>query len=108
MRHEPEGATPLTEDEQEGLVPEHISTREELNEWEHANIEEAELWVFGRKRSDFLTNTFVRELHRKMFDNTWDWAGQFRRSEKNIGVPATHIGVMLQDSINDVLYWIAN
>lgn len=27
---------------------------------------------------------FLRELHRRMFDETWIWAGSFRRSDKSI------------------------
>lgn len=36
---EPEGATPLDPDECEGLKFRHITTREELDELEQANIE---------------------------------------------------------------------
>ncbi|MDX1918799.1 MAG: hypothetical protein SFT81_06645 [Candidatus Caenarcaniphilales bacterium] len=37
----PEGATPLNPDEAERLIPKHIQTQEELNEWEQTNILEA-------------------------------------------------------------------
>jgi hypothetical protein len=37
----PEGATPIDEDEKQGLLIVHISTREELNEWEQRNIADA-------------------------------------------------------------------
>jgi fido (protein-threonine AMPylation protein) len=36
-------------------------------------------------RGNFLTLDFVRLLHKKMFDETWRWAGTFRGSNKNIG-----------------------
>jgi fido (protein-threonine AMPylation protein) len=36
---EPEGATPIDPDEMEGLKHRHITTRDELNELEQANIE---------------------------------------------------------------------
>ena len=46
---EPPDATPLDPDEAQGLVPSHIATREQLNEWEQQNIVEGERWAFGRK-----------------------------------------------------------
>lgn len=39
------GTTPLDVNEIEGLIPSHITTQAELNEWEQANIVEAELWL---------------------------------------------------------------
>jgi Fic-DOC domain mobile mystery protein B len=104
----PEGATPLDEDESEGLIPEHITTREELNEWEHANIGVAEIWAFARKRADILSPDFVRELHNKMFDETWTWAGQYRRTGKNIGVPAYEIPTQVRNACDDAAFWIEN
>jgi len=34
----PAGATPLDPDEAQGLVPRHISTQGQLNEWEQQNM----------------------------------------------------------------------
>ena len=42
---EPEDATPLDPDEIDGLKITHITTREELNRWEHQNIAEAYLYL---------------------------------------------------------------
>jgi len=28
----------------------------------------------------------VKDLHREMFGDVWTWAGEFRRSDKSIGV----------------------
>jgi len=39
------GATPLDPDEIEGLIPEHPQDQRDLNEWEQANILEAELFI---------------------------------------------------------------
>jgi hypothetical protein len=39
---EPPDATPLDPDEAEGLIPSHIATRGQLNEWEQQNILEGE------------------------------------------------------------------
>jgi uncharacterized protein YbaA (DUF1428 family) len=29
---------------------------------------------------------FLNDLHRRMYGHVWRWAGQYRRSDKNIGV----------------------
>lgn len=50
----PPGATPLDADEMAALVPTSISTQEELNAFEQANILDAELWALGRKRADVI------------------------------------------------------
>jgi fido (protein-threonine AMPylation protein) len=39
------GATPLDPDEAEGLIPTHVTTREELNRLEQENIVEAMQWL---------------------------------------------------------------
>ena len=40
------GATPISTDEVHNLIPGHITTQEELNEWEQNNILQAEQWAF--------------------------------------------------------------
>ena len=101
-----DGTTPLDPDEAEGLIPD-LLTRGELNAWEQANIVKAEEWAFRRRR-DALSVDFAMELHRRMFDETWIWAGNFRRSDKNIGVPWPTIPVALRDLMADAKYWIEN
>ena len=41
----PPGATPLDLDEANGLLARHITTQNQLNEWEQINILAAEKWV---------------------------------------------------------------
>jgi Fic-DOC domain mobile mystery protein B len=43
-----------------------------------------------------------------MFDQTWKWAGQYRRTERNIGIPVQEIREKLVALFGDVRYWIAN
>jgi Fic-DOC domain mobile mystery protein B len=43
-----------------------------------------------------------------MFDQVWAWAGQFRKSNKNIGVDKVNIGIELRQLIDDCKYWIEN
>lgn len=102
----PPGATPLDPDEAEGLIPTHITTQGQLNEWELANIREGERWAFSRKRSDLLSIQFAKRLHKQMFGNTWRWAGTFRSTEKNIGVDPAQITTELKKLFDDVAYQI--
>jgi Fic-DOC domain mobile mystery protein B len=88
----PAGATPLDPDESAGLLPGHIATREQLDEWEAENILEGQRWAAGAaKRRDILDDAFLRELHRRMFGRTWKWAGAYRSTEKNIGVAPARV-----------------
>lgn len=48
--HYPAGATPLTPDETEGLIPKHITRQAQLNEWEQANILQAMRWAFRQRK----------------------------------------------------------
>lgn len=102
----PNGATPLDPDEAAGLLPSHISLQADLNDWEKTNISQGEEWASRQKKRDLLQEGFVRDLHRKMFDRTWQWAGTFRQSNKNIGVDWTQISVKLRVLLDNTRYWI--
>jgi Fic-DOC domain mobile mystery protein B len=41
-----------------------------------------------------------------MFDDTWRWAGQYRKTGKNIGVQASRIPESLANLLKDTEYWI--
>jgi Fic-DOC domain mobile mystery protein B len=41
-----------------------------------------------------------------MFGKVWAWAGEYRRTDKNIGVDWTQISVRFRELLNDVRYWI--
>lgn len=102
-----DAATPLDPDEREGLIPNYITLRRELNEAEAINIAEAERWAFSRKR-DVLDEGTLKALHRQMFGKVWKWAGDIRQTEKTIGIDPVRIGVELKTLLDDVRYWIAN
>lgn len=89
------GATPLDPDELAALIPRHITTQGELNEWELQNIIEGVQWAARSRSADILSFGFMLELHRRMLGKTWRWAGTFRKSEKNIGVAPEMIAVEL-------------
>lgn len=100
------GATPLDPDEARGLIPGHIRTQAELNQWEQANVLEGSAWAVRTRERDVLSEHFVRELHRRLFGATWRWAGTFRTSGKNIGVDPAQIAVKLRELLEDARYWI--
>lgn len=104
------GQTPLDEEELKGLRIKTISTREQLNEFEQKNIEDALLWARGKKwsSSSILDAAFFRAIHQKMFGEVWEWAGEFRSTEKNIGVPPSQISTQLKQLIDDVIFWVEN
>ena len=105
----PPGAPPLDPDELEGLRLSHITKRAELDRWEQDNIIEAEIWAFRKTKitkDELLSVDFIRQLHKRMFQNVWKWAGDFRSSEKNIGVECWSIGPTLKNLLEDVKLWI--
>jgi Fic-DOC domain mobile mystery protein B len=104
----PDGATPLTPEELEGLIPAHIATRDQLNAWEARNVLKAEQWLLARRRGDILTLVFVRRLHQRMFDETWKWAGTFRDTEKNVGVDPAQIAPRTLDLCEEVKAQLAH
>lgn len=101
----PLGATPLDADELASLVPGHITTQGELNEWEQANIVQGDQWA-RKQRKKILNDAFVRQLHKQMFGETWRWAGEFRKSNKNIGIDWPKVSVELRKMLDDVHYQI--
>jgi Fic-DOC domain mobile mystery protein B len=101
------GATPLDADELASLIPSHITTQGELNEWEQLNIVQGDTWA-RKQRKEILDEGFLRRLHQQMFGETWRWAGTFRKSDKNIGVDWLQIGVELKKLLDDVRYQMAN
>lgn len=103
-----DGQTPIDEDEKDGLLIATIATRGELDEFEQQNIEQTMLWLKGRKLEPekILTEKFVRSLHKRMYEDVWKWAGEFRRTEKNIGVEKWQIPIELRSLLDDTKFWI--
>lgn len=97
----PTGASPIDPDEAEGLIPEHVTTRGELDELEEANIQEGLEWALTRSR-EVLSEEFLYELHRRMFDAVWTWAGKVRLTDKNI------VRTEVRKLIEDAGYWRDN
>jgi Fic-DOC domain mobile mystery protein B len=104
-----DGNTPLAPEELDDLIP-NLGTREELNEWERENILRARRWALGRSlaSSNPVSDEYIRRLHDRMFDQTWKWAGVYRKTEKTIGVPVQQMREMLVALLGDAKYWMDN
>jgi len=102
----PDGATPIDPDEAQGLLLPHIRTRAELDRWEQENISEAEDATFRRRQKDILSEKYARKLHKKMFGTVWRWAGDFRRSQKKIGIEWMQVPVALHQLFQEVNGWL--
>lgn len=103
----PEGNTPLDDDEAADLIPAHLTTKGQLDAWEQANISLAMDWLRRRRRTDdVLSESFLRELHRRMFSETWRWAGRFRHTEKSIGAAPYQVSEALLGLLADTKFWI--
>lgn len=103
----PKGATPIDDSELSALIP-NISLQSELNEYEQLNISDAMLFYGARSFSsdDILNISFLFELHKRMFEKVWKWAGVPRKTMKNIGVEVHLILPMTKDLCDDVKFWI--
>ena len=105
---EPEDATPLALEERDGLRLTWVTTRADLNVAEQDNIDKGAAWAFRARRTDMLTVEFVLRLHKRMFGDVWSWAGQYRRTERNIGIEPYLIGVQTSQLMGDAAYWVEN
>ena len=102
------GATPLDPNETAGLKLKHITTKNELDHLEQSNIQEGIKWLNKTKEKEFLTERFLKLLHKNLFGEIWSWAGKYRETGKNIGVDAYLIGSELRQLFDDTKYWIEN
>ncbi len=105
---EDEANTPLEAEEREQLIPTYITTRAELNEAEQVNITRASLWLRRARNVDVLDDAFLRDLHKRMFGEVWKWAGQYRKTPRNIGIDAYRIPMAVRELVQDARYWVDN
>ena len=105
-----DGATPLSPEDREHLIPTHIALRSELNEFEARGVSKAEGWAFDRRRSTavLLDPKFIRNLHQHMLGEVWNWAGTYRTLGANVGVDPGIIQVELRKLLDDARYWLGH
>lgn len=109
---EPAGATPLEEEDFEGLIPEFVATRGDLNLVEFENITSAMPWALHqaarREPGRLLDYAFLFNLHQRMFGDVWRWAGTQRRRVTNIGVEPHLIPEQVRQTLDDAIWWHEN
>ena len=102
------GNTPLHPDDAAHLIP-NLATREELDQWERQNILQAQEWAFNPRvmsSRDPLDEIYLRDLHRKMFNETWKWAGKYRiRDFINSGCAFAQIQERISVLLGDAKFW---
>lgn len=105
---DPEGATPLTDDDFEGLRPTWISNRDDLNLAEAQNIADAtgKYRKKNLKPHEILDDLFVRTLHKAMYSDVWAWAGTYRLRDTSIGIAPERISVEVLNLMEDAQYWL--
>jgi len=97
---------PLGPDETDGLAIPSIRTQGDLDRYEQENILAALDWIETGRTGDILTEQFIRKLHERMFGKVWRWAGTYRTSGKNIGVPVGMIHEEIAKLLGDARYWV--
>ena len=104
------GQTPLGEEEKEGLLIPSIASREELDEFEQQNVEEAFQWLIGKsiKPEKIFSEKFICDVHKRMLNQVWKWAGTFRYTQKNIGVDYWMVSQELNMLLSDAALWFQN
>ena len=95
-------ATPIDQEEMQDLILLSVLTCGELNYVEAENICKAVRWAFVQPPKNLISPEFIRKLHRRMFNEVWKWAGQYRKTEKNIGVIAWNISTEVYKLCEDV------
>ena len=71
----------------------------------------ARQWALADRQLAWLnpvSEDYVRELHRYMFDQTWRWAGTYRKTGKNLGAPVHQIREKRAQLLGNAAYWIGN
>lgn len=54
--------------------------------------------------ADLLTDWSLRDLHARLYENLWSWAGTYRQRELSIGIDPTMIAVDLRATFGSLVY----
>lgn|SRR5690554_8074528 len=107
MDQEEDGQTPLDPDEAQGLKLAFVATRADLNGAEATSLIAGMQWAEAQIRSgaEVVSDTFLRQLHARLFGQVWTWAGKYRTTERNIGVDPAHIAMAVRQLFDEVAGW---
>jgi Fic-DOC domain mobile mystery protein B len=105
----PPGATPINDIS--GLRIKGVSKLSELNALEAENNRKATVKYLSAKPARNVAKfdlSWVCRLHKEMFGDVWDWAGDFRREDLNIGCPWQQIEQRVENLLRDLEFWEKN
>lgn len=93
-----------------GLILGHLSTPAARNAAETEAISRAyDKHVFRarrkKRRTEWLTDDFIRKVHADMFGTIWEWGGQYRQTRLNIGVEPHQIREQITLLTGDFFSW---
>jgi Fic-DOC domain mobile mystery protein B len=100
------GPTPIADIS--GLRIKGITTRAELDVAEAENIRKAMVKYFGKRltrRTARFDLSWTKRLHKEMFGDVWNWAGEFRTCDLNLGIPWRRIENGLQVLLENLASW---
>jgi hypothetical protein len=100
------GETPI--DDVSGLKIKGIATRRQLSEFEARNINRAVSKYLGKRpsrRTAPFHYSWCLKLHKEMFGRVWQWAGQIRTQNLNVGVPFYQVPEQLYALLQDLDFW---
>jgi Fic-DOC domain mobile mystery protein B len=103
-----DGNVPIGPEERSRLLAS-LSTRAQLNEIERIKINAARVWAMRStvlRRGDLLTESFARDLHRRMFSGIWRGAGRYRATERSPGWETGRIAEGVRMFLDDAEGWI--
>ncbi|GAB3195892.1 hypothetical protein GCM10027062_03840 [Nocardioides hungaricus] len=110
------GETEVSEEEREALTPYALKVLGEpvfkaaLYDIEQTLQDRVGSALLGQIRSgvltlsDILTDHSVRDLHRRLYGDVWEWGGKFRLLQTNIGVAPEQIAVQLRSEMDNLRY----
>lgn len=104
-----DGATPLDPEDLVALRPSWVLTRADLNLVERDNIAKALVrrrWQRPRL-GPLLDDMAIRDLHRDMFEDVWEWAGRYRSRELSIGVDPAQVATAVRLLVDDARVWLS-
>jgi len=102
------GQSHLDSEELAGLKITGIKELSDVLPFESKNIAKATVWSeknqFGSDK--IFTEIFIREIHKRMFGDVWQWAGKYRLSNKSMGVEKSLISKELKQLFSNTKFWI--
>lgn len=106
MRPQGEGETPIND--LSGLLID-VKEQKELNTAESANNSKAHakylLFTKPTSQKNLFTHESLFQIHKDMFGEVWSWAGEMRKTEKNLGASPAKIGSEIDRFLYDLHQW---